>query len=271
MNSSYQWIHDYCAREVSSALPNWSRLQVKALGEYGLLCFLIARNSENHALPDALRSERLTQSIALNLSKKVSGLPASQLALMLHLGLKIQVPHREMRESFETRESTISNEHAFSLGLVGKPLPCSSWAIASEVLLHGLAVDGVGVRAQYEITHLIFFATNFGERSPPWSDGISNVYEKLLYSLLEKGVSDDDCDLVGELLLSLIYLRRLPQGKQSFWRGVRYVEACRTSEGAYATNELRTHSEYAVFHATTVCCLLAHTLADISARGLSST
>jgi hypothetical protein len=265
------WMTSYLEAMISTQDDG---LRTKALGEFALLLSLLhayqesLTHQEQACLRDAHRTiEHLCDEFVVFTS---ASLEHCQIAHFLsRAGCTRYLDPNEIcrRVAVCPPSKLISIEHAFVMEEVGLQLPVNFWKRAATALLSEVTRTGITRTWMYQLTHLVFFATQFGSRKFYLGTLLTRALRTLIHTSVEIVSKEGNFDLLAELALSAKFAHVHPKKKlySMLRNSCGLINVHQDSAGwvisdtsmPFHSKKWNKYQEYSLFHTTTVCLLLA--------------
>lgn len=273
-SSAIAWVNQYLLRLTDEGCGSGriAGLHLKAIGEYALLLSLIRQFSPEE-WQELIKFE-VTRCIASEIKKmdlRSSQLKECQLAHFLDQAFSQDTYFCAEKYRIISRidNECVSIEHAFLMESVGLYVHQSYWLDASLQFLRSSECSGIGTSEFYQLTHLVFFSTQFGMRDIP----IPKLVKRALYCLVTRAIdhalTDKNCDLLAEVCISAILLDNKFSKSTRCRRALELLGQSQSAIGwflsDYSCQSLSTDLSfniqnewiaYSLFHTTCVCILL---------------
>lgn len=235
----------------------------KAAGEFLLFSWLIWRRK--HSYTKEYESVReLRASLASQLRLLTDGATFSEEHWQM---ITCLMDHEELaKRSRDNRPipdgNSIPIEQAYFLEASGFELPATFWDSAARSHLKKAAVSGCSLAEVYQLTHVIYFGTDFGERR--FCEEIEPILIALVLASIPRAVEIENWDATAELGLALLCLSSrhydvalstitLLKEKQSSYGWV-LSDGNRLPVYEARNSELTDRESYSLFHTTLVSC-----------------
>lgn len=285
-----EWISGYVSNMAADLLRGESliskALTLKILGEFSLFIFLHGKNARetrrvipSHLVKTFNQVAAYVGSVTPN-ELGCRNIELNQIRLCLGLsGLgSLSIENDVTRiQTIKPDEDNISIEHAYILGVSGKEQNKEYWSIAASMLMKEMLNDGASRKWLYQLTHLVFFNSNFGSNKP--SLGMASVLISSIYDICRStffdAVQNKDWDLAIELALACSYLRDENSIDSDMQLHItdsilkqQLANGCVLSDGEWRDMPSKFNSKlsYSLFHTTTVAILL---LLELDKKGIT--
>ena len=206
-NATY-WISEYvhCILAECSS-DSLSELHFKALGEYSLLLTILRSHSPNEwrLILDSPKFKKVASRIRTSCNFRSESLEHCQLAQFLAIALDQDfLPRGDILETIKKPPASnlVSLEHYYLMEVAGLQGAPDFWMDATLAFLSNAFTHGVNIADQYQMTHLIFFSTDFGRREMAAPYAQQRILLQIIDRSLELAIKDVNCDLVAELCIS---------------------------------------------------------------------
>jgi len=263
-----KWLNEYTDCLLSGDNSSSKEYLSKAVGELSLLLMIIKQS--NWADESLKELDILVPQIRENIDFIASSnLEKAQILLCLDLAeskCKEKFPYIEEITSKKGHVSS-NIELAYILSKCGVDLPSGYWnRQLIELFNRFLNCEESSYRTiLYDLTHIIFFATNFGYNEfPEKTSGLTTSSSEILLESFKTSVFEKDWDLAIELIISLVIIK---SDRVSFERLLEMVNSLlqnQRADGAFVSDGdpeskpevISYKNAYSVFHTTTIAVLL---------------
>lgn len=265
-----KWLSEYTN---CLLLDNCSRSREylsKAVGEFSLLLMIIKQSQLTNSMGDLDGLDRLIPTIKENIDDiSKSDLEKAQILLCLSFYETDKKPKQSIIDEIVSKKEHISNniELAYIISQCGVSLPLNYWdsqlvKVFCE-LLNGK--ESNYRKVLYDLTHVIFFATNFGCRIFPVKTAcLLKTSVEILFKAVEKSILEQDWDLAIELLIALVVIQSGEIENQEMLSLTQTLLKNQRADGAFVSDgnpkgnpETISHrNAYSVYHTTAIAVIL---------------
>lgn len=209
------YIDDFLKREFQTAPRESCGVVLKSVGEFVLFSdILLNRISEPvfscAKYADIVRAtcERLVERLEWFQYLQNREIEYFEIVYFLGRALKTDlIPLSHIQEHAAIcSNQRISLEHAFFMECLGLTIPQIYWQLATLELLQVIGLEGFSLKWMYQMTHLVFFASDFGRSSLMIDPHLSKIIRDLLKEALKLTMNSQNWDLTAELAISLLFL-----------------------------------------------------------------
>ena len=273
-SNAMNWISEYVHCILAECGPDsLSGLHFKALGEYSLLLSILRSHNPNEwkCILDSQNSQKIASQLKDNSNFCSELLEHCQLAKFMEIALNQEfLPPKKLLETIKKQPSSnlVSIEHYYLMETAGLQSGPGFWMDATLAFLSHVATHGIDVADQYQLTHLIFFSTDFGKREMAVPYEQRRILHQLIHRSLDLAIEDVNCDLVAELCISGLLIERAFLASSLAQNALALLVESQSDEGwlmsdysAYqdspplSRNE-RKKTKYALFHTTCITIVL---------------
>lgn len=262
------WLSEYIDCLLSDKYSGNKEYLSKAVGEYSLMLMIIKK----YQLGGEHEELNNLQKLIPNIKQKIdyvsdSKLEKAQILLCLESSENMNsLNFSEITSKYEHIHNNI--ELAYIINQCGVDLPRDFWEWQLAKVLRDF-LDGCETNYRevlYHFTHIIFFATNFGnDKFCVKTVGLLKASEEILLRSAKNSILEQDWDLAIELVISLFAIKSTSAENIALEEITDVLLENQRADGAYVSDGepknkpdlFSSKNAYSIFHTTTIAVILS--------------